>query len=1369
MKALLFITLIVLFPFFVSAVGFDSPFANGFIENKGQVVDIKQISHPEVLCTYEEPNAKLFFTKEKIVYLFYRYETEETAESRKKLSEGDVEGARMLSLRVREQRIDFEFVGSNQGTTTQFSKPSENEVNYYKANCPKGITGLKPYSELKYNNLFPNIDIIFKATPSGVKYDIIMKPGAKFSDIKFRYNGSESVQLSDGNLMIDNTLFPLQETIPASYTEKDNEPFAVEYYVSGNNTFGFKPQGNEADIVDETLIIDPILQWSTYFEPTTTGASTIRGNTTVDVNGNFFFQVNTYAANMPLMNPGGTAYYDPSYNPSSGLDMYFAKFDVNYQLVWSTYLGGTGNQSNYYDHGLATYNGYFYICGNTNSSDFPLLNQGGGAYYYTYPGSNCGFLSKFNITSGQMIHSTYLKSYDYHSMAIDKNGNIAVGSFNYTWSVAPVVMSRTGAYNQATHGGDSDVFLYMFNNSLVQTWGTYFGGVGYIDMMGMTFDGNNNLFLLTRGSSNTSVPLANPGGGAYYVSTVAGSYDLSISKFNTSGALTWSTYYGGSALEGLSYSNIRVNSSNDIIITSETFSTNFPTANQGGSAYFQGTAPTGGSQWGCYLRFNNNGVRQHATYVGYNGEDNYVQDNVQAVTGRQYLLLQTKAFPITSISGNYSCSNNVPTSTNYMAIEFDTDFSIRWSSFLQAQNNYFERLGIDNTNLRLYAAGSTSYASCNLLNPGSPAYYDNTRTQSNAHNLMCFDISICVPSTAPSSASASPNPICPSLSTTLSVSGGSLGTGASWHWYSGSCGGTAVGTGATLSVSPVSTTTYYVRAEGDCGTTACVSVTVTVNPSPSNDNCVNAVNIAALPYNSGVMSNSCSTNDIPAGSGCLGFGANVWFTFTGTGNNMQISTDNAGTNFDTELHIYTGSCGSLTEVTCDDDAGTGATSLINLCSTASTTYYVSVGYYSTSLVYGNYQLTIVDYPLGASTSLSASPATICSGSSSTLSGTVGTNGNNISWYTGSCGGSLVGSSTSLSVSPTVTTTYYARTLGSCGNVSATCNTVTVTVNTNSTAPTSISATSNPICSGSTTLSVVGGSLGTGASWQWYTGSCGGTSVGTGSSISVSPASTTTYYVRAEGTCNTTTCASLTVTVNTSSTAPTSISATTNPTCGGSTTLSVVGGSLGTGASWQWFTGSCGGTSAGSGSSISVSPSSTTTYYVRASGTCNTTTCASLTVTVNTSSTAPTSISATSNPICSGSTTLSVVGGSLGTGASWQWYTGSCGGTSVGTGSSISVSPSSSTTYYVRAEGTCNTTTCASLTITVNTSSTAPTSISATTNPTCGGSTTLSVVGGSLGTGASWQWFTGSCGGTSAGSGSSISVSPSSTTTYYVRA
>jgi len=332
---------------------------------------------------------------------------------------------------------------------------------------------------------------------------------------------------------------------------------------------------------------------------------------------------------------------------------------------------------------------------------------------------------------------------------------------------------------------------------------------------------------------------------------------------------------------------------------------------------------------------------------------------------------------------------------------------------------------------------------------------------------------------------------------------------------------------------------------------------------------------------------------------------------------------------------------------------------------------------------------------------------------------------------------------------------------------------TITLNTPSTAPASISGTTTINSGESTTLTAVGGTSGTGATFQWYAGNCGtGSVLGTGSTLNVSPTSTTTYFVRRTGTCNTTTCASVTVTVNIPSTAPTSISGTTTICLGDNTTLTAVGGTSGTGATFQWYTGSCGGTliSGESGISIDVSPTTTTTYFVRRTGTSNTTSCASVIVTVNTPSTAPASISGTTT-ICSGDNiTLTAVGGASGTGATFQWYAGGCGtGSVLGTNSTLNVSPTSTTTYFVRRTGACNTTSCASVTVTVNTLSTAPATINGVTAICQTESTLLTAVGGTDGTGASFQWYAGGCGtGSILGTSSTLNVTPSSTTTYFVR-
>ena len=84
-------------------------------------------------------------------------------------------------------------------------------------------------------------------------------------------------------------------------------------------------------------------------------------------------------------------------------------------------------------------------------------------------------------------------------------------------------------------------------------------------------------------------------------------------------------------------------------------------------------------------------------------------------------------------------------------------------------------------------------------------------------------------STAPTGIGVTNNNTCQGVSKTLTVTGGSLGTGASWRWYLDAAYTIPAGPdGITLTVDPAITTTYYVRAEGDCNTTSGVSAVVTV-------------------------------------------------------------------------------------------------------------------------------------------------------------------------------------------------------------------------------------------------------------------------------------------------------------------------------------------------------------------------------------------------------------------------------------------------------------------------------------------------------------------------------------------------------------
>jgi len=150
----------------------------------------------------------------------------------------------------------------------------------------------------------------------------------------------------------------------------------------------------------------------------------------------------------------------------------------------------------------------------------------------------------------------------------------------------------------------------------------------------------------------------------------------------------------------------------------------------------------------------------------------------------------------------------------------------------------------------------------------------------------------------------------------------------------------------------------------------------------------------------------------------------------------------------------------------------------------------------------------------------------------------------------------------------------------------------------------------------------------------------------------------------------------------------------------------------------------------------------------------------------TACTPPVSPTSASNngPVCSGvNVTLTATRGS---GTTLRWLTDSCTGASVGTGNNLVVFPTSTTTYYARWENGCGNSSCVTTTVTVNALS-APTNTFANPSTICaGGSSTLSATPGSGGD--TIVWYSGSCGGTLAGTGTALSVSPTSTRVYYAK-
>jgi hypothetical protein len=324
---------------------------------------------------------------------------------------------------------------------------------------------------------------------------------------------------------------------------------------------------------------------------------------------------------------------------------------------------------------------------------------------------------------------------------------------------------------------------------------------------------------------------------------------------------------------------------------------------------------------------------------------------------------------------------------------------------------------------------------------------------------------------------------------------------------------------------------------------------------------------------------------------------------------------------------------------------------------------------------------------------------------------------------------------------------------------------------------------------SASLSVM--AAGTSPTYQWYIGNPPTTSSpvagGTIATISVSPSSTTTYWVRVTNSCGTADSNAATVTVN-----PPVCDApqvTTQPqsqtiTYGNGTQLSVIASGTAP-LSYQWYNGSSPNTAnpinGGTTSTLAVTPVATTSYWVRVTNSCgsglpvNSNTAV---VTVNCASPVI-NIQPGNKTITQGSSTSLSVLASGGPGLAYQWYKGTTGDTSNpvtpgGTSSTVTVSPTSSTSYWVRVSVTgCGSTDSTSATVTVNPNNGCPSVTIA--NPTAvpnGASFTLSTSAstGSGGGTVTITWFAQTNSGQQqVGTGNSISVSPSATTTYLAQA
>ena len=333
-------------------------------------------------------------------------------------------------------------------------------------------------------------------------------------------------------------------------------------------------------------------QWCTYYG----GSSSDEGRgIMIDPQGNIIVVGVTKSFNFPV-SPGAQ-----QINYAGNYDAFILKFNSAGQRVWSTFLGGSGE-----DRCMtvaADNSGNVLISGYTNSSNFPV---GPAAFQPYNAGDYDAFIAKVN-SNGQRMWSTY-----YGGSYADAADGITIGNSGtlvftgYTLSTGfPVTPGGFQTFN----AGCTDAFFVSFDTAGNRLWATYYGGTDYdYGYGGVSFDNNNNLFACGW-TKSVNFPVTN---NAFQLSN-AGGYDAYLIKFDSYGNRIWASYYGGSnddKGEGVISDN-----SGNIFFTGFTNSINLPiisgalqTTNAGGNDAF-------------IVKFDGSGQRISATYYGGTSED----------------------------------------------------------------------------------------------------------------------------------------------------------------------------------------------------------------------------------------------------------------------------------------------------------------------------------------------------------------------------------------------------------------------------------------------------------------------------------------------------------------------------------------------------------------------------------------------------------------------------------------------------------------------------------------------------------------------------------------------------------------------------
>jgi len=442
--------------------------------------------------------------------------------------------------------VRMKFVG---GTNSATAKPVDaltTTSNYLVGNdSSKWLSGIAQYSKLRYENVYPGIDVVYTGDQKQLRYDFIVKPGADAHAIQMAFEGAENLSVTkDGNLALTIDGKTLVTTKPFTYQEEAGAKKEIASHFVVNNgkvTFELAKYDTTKD-----LVIDPSVVFVTFLggglNDAVNGVAIVNPTLTISSAPSAYFVTgSTNSPNFPTtagVLPTCGATPTPGCNPgglsgnvlSGAQNIFVTKISFNgTQNVWTTYIGGNSRDSGAAiavdisnpAGGTNCSAGCPVITGQAQSVNFPTAPFQGVNSAPALQGGSDAYAVKLAVDGKSFVYSVLLGGgQNDQGTGVAINNNPGSSSFGDAF-IGGYTDSATflGKTNSGNPSSSSDAFVVKipvaYNNNSTFNIGTtiianLYGGFGEEFTHAIAYNATNNMVYLggdtTTGKQNFIAP-----------------------------------------------------------------------------------------------------------------------------------------------------------------------------------------------------------------------------------------------------------------------------------------------------------------------------------------------------------------------------------------------------------------------------------------------------------------------------------------------------------------------------------------------------------------------------------------------------------------------------------------------------------------------------------------------------------------------------------------------------------------------------------------------------------------------------------------------------------------------------------------------